>query len=59
MRLNTGERAGWIRINKTGNENLVFLGESTSGNGLLSLSNKSGKSLVSMWANETSGNLWL
>ena len=52
------ERSGWITINKTGNENLAFLGESL-GNGLLSLSNKSGKSLVSMYADETAGNLWL
>ncbi len=52
------ERSGWITINKTGNENLAFLGESLS-NGLLSLSNKSGKSLVSMYADETAGNLWL
>ena len=36
--LNTGESSGWIRIDKTGNENLAFLGASTLGNGLLSLS---------------------
>ena len=57
--LSTNERSGWIRIEKTGNENLVFLGENTSGNGLLSLSNKSGKSLVSMWAGGTAGGLEL
>ena len=59
IRLSTNERSGWIRIEKTGNENLVFLGENTSGNGLLSLSNKSGKSLVSMWAGGTAGGLEL
>ena len=57
--LSTNERSGWIRIEKTGNENLVFLGENTSGNGLLSLSNKSGKRLVSMWAGGTAGGLEL
>ena len=57
--LNTGERSGWIRIDKTGNENLAYIGASTLGNGLLSLSNKSGKDMVSMVADETSGNLWL
>ena len=24
--LNTGERDGWIRVDKTGNENLAYLG---------------------------------
>ncbi len=57
--LNTGESSGWIRIDKTGNENLAYLGVNTLGNGLLSLSNKSGKDMVSMYADETSGNLWL
>ena len=57
--LNTGERDGWIRIEKTGNENLVYLGASTSGNGRLSLRNNSGKRLVSMYTDETAGNLWL
>ena len=57
--LNTGERSGWIRIDKTGNENLAYLGASTLGNGLLSLSDKSGKDMVSMHADETSGHLRL
>lgn len=57
--LRTGERTGWIRIDKTGNENLAYIGASTQENGILSLSNKSGKGLVTMSANETSGNLWL
>ncbi len=57
--LNTSENSGWIRIDKTGNENLAYLGESTLGDGLLSLSNKSGKDMVSMYADETAGNLWL
>ena len=57
--LNTGERDGWIRIEKTGNENLAYLGANTSGNGLLSLSNTSGKGLVSMYADKTAGNLRL
>ena len=57
--LNTGERDGWIRIDKTGNENLAYLGAGTLGDGLLSLSNKSGKDMVSMYADETAGNLWL
>ena len=59
IRLSTNERSGWIRIEKTGNENLVFLGASTLGDGLFSLSNKSGKSLVSMWAGGTAGGLEL
>ena len=59
IRLNTSESSGWIRIEKTGNENLAFLGESTLGNGLLSLRNKSGKRMVSMFAGEISGNLQL
>lgn len=53
------ERSGWIAINKTGNENLVYLGESTLGNGLLKLRNSTGKDMVSMYAGETAGNLWL
>ena len=57
--LNTSERNGWIRINKTGNENLAYIGANTHDNGLLSLSNKSGKGLVSMSADETAGNLQL
>ena len=57
--LRTDERSGWIRIEKTGNENLAYLGASTLGNGLLSLSNKSGKDMVSMFAGEVSGNLQL
>ena len=57
--LNTGERSGWIRIDKTGNENLAYLGASTLGNGLMSLSDKSGKDMVSMYADETSGHLRL
>ena len=48
-----------ISINKTGNENLAYLGANTLGDGLLSLKNKSGKGLVSMYAGETAGNLWL
>ena len=59
IRLNTNETSGWIRIEKTGNENLAFLGESTRGNGLLSLSNMSGKGMVSMSAGETAGYLRL
>lgn len=59
IRLNADESSGWIRIEKTGNENLAFLGENTLGNGLLSLSNKSGKRMVSMFAGEISGNLQL
>lgn len=57
--LNTSEKNGWIRINKTGNENLAYIGAGTQDNGLLSLSNKSGKGLVAMQASEFSGNLWL
>ena len=57
--LNTGERDGWIRIEKTGNENLAYLGANTSGNGLLRLSNNSGKGLASMYADKTAGNLRL
>lgn len=57
--LRTDESSGWIRIEKTGNENLAYLGESTLGNGLLSLRNKSGKRMVSMFAGEISGNLQL
>lgn len=57
--LRTDESSGWIRIEKTGNENLAFLGANTLGDGLLSLKNKSGKGLVSMYAGETSGNLWI
>ena len=48
-----------IHINKTGNENLIYLGANTLGNGRLSLRNNSGKGLVSMYAGETAGNLWL
>ncbi len=57
--LNTSERSGWIRIDKTGKENLAYLGASTLGNGLLSLSNKSGKDMVSMFAEDMSGHLQL
>lgn len=57
--LRTDESSGWIRIDKTGNENLAYIGASTLGDGLLSLSNKSGKDMVSMYADETAGNLWL
>ena len=59
LSLNTDESSGWIRIDKTGNENLAYLGASTLGDGLLSLSNKSGKNLVAAYADETAGNLWL
>ena len=59
IRLNTSESSGWIRIEKTGNENLAYLGAGTTGDGLLSLRNKSGKRLVSMFAGEISGNLQL
>ena len=55
--LNTSEKNGWIRIDKTGNENLAYIGANTQDNGLLSLSNKSGKGLVSMYADEAAGNL--
>ena len=48
-----------IHINKSGNENLAYLGASTLGNGLLSLKNKSGKRLVSMFAEDMSGHLQL
>ena len=48
-----------IHINKTGDENLAYLGASTMVNGILNLRNKSGKRLVAMQANETSGNVWL
>ena len=48
-----------IHINKTGNENLAYLGVSTLDNGLLSLSNKSGKDMVSMHAGDIAGNLSL
>ena len=57
--LRTSERSGWIRIDKTGNENLAYIGADTQDNGLLSLSNKSGKGLVSMSADETAGSLEL
>ena len=57
--LRTNESSGWIRIDKTGNENLAYIGASTLGDGLLSLSNKSGKDMVSMYAGEISGNLQL
>ena len=59
IEMNTDERSGWMRIDKTGNENLAYLGANTSGHGLLSLSNKSGKGLVAMFADETAGNLQL
>ena len=59
LSLNTDESSGWIRIDKTGNENLAYLGGSTLGNGLLSLSNKSGKDMVSMFAEDISGHLRL
>lgn len=57
--LQTGQSNGWIRIDRAGNENLAYLGASTSGHGFLSLSNKSGKGLVAMFADETSGGLEL
>ena len=57
--LSATESSGWIRIDKTGNENLAYLGASTTGDGLLSLSNKSGKRLVSMFAEDMSGHLQL
>ncbi len=57
--LQTGQSNGWIRVDKTGNENLAYLGANTSGHGFLSLSNKSGKGLVAMFADETSGGLEL
>ena len=57
--LNTDESSGWIRIDKTGNENLAYIGASTLGDGLLSLSNKSGKDMVSMFAEDMSGHLSL
>ena len=59
IEINTDEGSGWIRIDKTGNENLAYLGASTLGHGLLNLSNKSGKGMVSMSADETAGNLQL
>ena len=57
--LRTDERSGWIRIEKTGNENLAFLGANIFGNGYLSLKNNSGKDMVSMHAGDIAGNLWL
>ena len=57
--LRTDESSGWIRIDKTGNENLAYLGANIFGNGYLSLKNNSGKDMVSMYADETAGNLWL
>ena len=59
IRLNTNENSGWIRIEKTGNENLAFLGANTFGNGGLWLYNESGKRLVAMETGEISGRLWL
>ncbi len=56
--LNADETPG-IHINKTGSENLMYLGANFAGNGYLNLNNKSGKGLVSMVADETAGNLWL
>ena len=46
--LSATESSGWLRIDKTGNENLAYMGASTLGNGLLSLSNSTGKDMVSM-----------
>ena len=57
--LRTSETSGWMRIDKSGNQSLAYLGASTQDNGFLSLSNRSGKGLVTMSADETSGNLWL
>ena len=57
--LRTDERSGWIRIEKTGNENLAFLGANIFGNGYLSLKNNLGKDMVSMHAGDIAGNLWL
>ncbi len=57
--LNTTERSGWIRIDKTGNENLAFLGANIFGNGYLSLKNNSGKDMVSMQAGDIAGDLRL
>ena len=48
-----------IHINKTGDENLAYLGANTMDNGIMSLRNNSGKRLVAMQANENSGNIWL
>ena len=59
IEMNTDQRSGWIRIDKTGSENLAYLGASTLGHGLLSLSNNTGKRLATMQTDETSGNLWL
>ena len=57
--LYTGARDGRIRIDKTGDESLAFLGADIFGNGVLSLNNKSGKRLVSMYASENTGSLEL
>lgn len=55
--LNADETPG-IHINGA-DGNLAYLGASTMDNAILGLRNKSGKRLVAMQANETSGNLWL
>ena len=55
--LNADETPG-IHINKA-DGNLAYLGASTTNSGILGLRNNSGKRLVEMQANETSGNLWL
>ncbi|MDE2888035.1 MAG: hypothetical protein OXR72_07450 [Gemmatimonadota bacterium] len=56
--LNADETPG-IHINKTGNQNLTYLGANTLSNGLLRLSHQSGTDMVSMYASDTSGNLSL
>ena len=56
--LNADETPG-IHINKTGNQNLTYLGANTLSNGLLRLSDQSGTDMVSMYASENSGNLSL
>ena len=48
-----------IRINKTGNQRLVYLGADASGHARLHLLNDLGKYMVSLATGETAGNLWL
>ena len=48
-----------IRINKTGNQLLAYLGADLSSNARLSLLNNLGKFMVSLATGETAGNLWL
>ena len=57
--LYTTERDGYMRIDKTGNENLAYLGANILGHGYLSLRNASEKRLVTLYADEAAGNLWL